>query len=249
MQLCDTEPFTVTKLSCQRVKIIMSKWNYLILRPLGWVRLEYHHVPLFQVALKATWAAARLQNINCTVHITRRLGRWERVPPPGGSLSRQCSLVGPVRMSESFTGPIKTLRSCPAAFGPLSTCVAPPLSLRSAPGEALPDSRWGQSSSRVMARGRGLLLYRSGLSPVQWGNTTNSRESAEKRKEGIVSLDAATPGRGIPQDSRPSEAIPGSRDPVWQRILPNVVTQFCYWCIMLSMWYIRMHEPIRMSIE
>lgn len=93
----------------------------------------------FQAALKASRATARLQNINCTVRITRWLGRWERVPPAGGSLGPQCSLVGPVRMTESFTGPIITLRSCPAAFGPLSTCVAWPLSSRSAPGEALPD--------------------------------------------------------------------------------------------------------------
>lgn len=150
----------------------MSKHNYVILSPpfLSMAPIRNHNVLFFQAAVaavKASCAAARLQNINCTVHITRRLGRWERVPPPGGSPGPQCSLVGPVRMTESFTGPIITLRSCPAAFGPLSTCVARSLSSRSAPGEALPHPGGANRLHGSRQGGRGLLLYRSGFSPVQ----------------------------------------------------------------------------------
>lgn len=200
--------------------MIVSKHNYVILSPplfAVWQQYATITFSFFQAAVKASCAAARLQNINCTVHITRRLGRWERVPPPGGSPGPQCSLVGPVRMTESFTGPIITLRSCPAASGPLSTCVARPLSSRSAPGEALP--RPGGANRLHGSRRGGGACSSTVLDSLQFSDETQQIHASPrgKRKEGIVSLEAAAPGRGIRQDSRPSDAsIPGSRDPIWQ---------------------------------
>lgn len=115
-------------------------------------------------------------------------------------------------------GPNPNTQELPCSFrAPLALCGAAALFTLGS-GWSPAASRRGQLCSRVRVRGRGLFPNRSGLSPVQWGNTTNSRNTAEKREEGIVSLDAATPGRRIPQDSRPSnEAIPGSRDPRWRQ--------------------------------
>lgn len=127
---------------------------------------------------KATRAAATQQNISYQSS-ARPAGAWSCAR---GSPVPQSSLVGPVRMTESFTGPVKTLARCPAAFGPLSTCVAPPLASRSAPGEALQDS--GGADRLHGSRRGGGACFSTVLDSLQFSDES---QQIRGRKEGILS--------------------------------------------------------------
>lgn len=84
-------------------------------------------------------------------------------------------------MTEGFTGPIKTLRSCPASFGPLSPCVARPLSSRSAPGEALPHP--GGANRLHGSRRGGGACFPTVLDSLQFSEETQQIPVRLRRKE------------------------------------------------------------------